>query len=336
MQLHNRSSKAGFWTDSELLRWPLAKRFFYKSLWHLAEDSGCLEYDTLSFKIILFPSPMDSDITEALLAQYCDEMIQAGKLIPYTGPDGRPYLFIRRFHRHQRLTNCSKPTIPLPEWMVYQRPEKRGQGGTYTVLAPYNDEIDAMTDDERDGSYSPASSQLTASLPPASRQRQEPNLTKPNQTKPNLTVQAPPQEYGAAAPGEGREGVSPPALDGEDGAPCGSPEEVPRIKHDGEMIPITQVPGDRLTYLVTNGTSKDLRRKAAAELHRRDVEREAQRVARARGAPPPAPVERPSMRDDPEGYRAYVAEMRRQKGYDVQAQEDHGFAGLGAILKGGE
>ena len=62
-RLRNRMVKADFWTDAELLRWPRDKRQTYRGLWAIAEDSGCLEDDPFGWKLLLFPSPLDADIT---------------------------------------------------------------------------------------------------------------------------------------------------------------------------------------------------------------------------------------------------------------------------------
>ena len=75
--------KADFWTDPELLRWPREKRFTYQGIWALAEDSGCLEDDPFGWKLLLWPSPVDADITVERLGEWRDELVAAGKAIPY-------------------------------------------------------------------------------------------------------------------------------------------------------------------------------------------------------------------------------------------------------------
>jgi len=105
--------KAEFWTDPELLRWPLAKRLFYQGLWAVAEDSGCLEDDPFGWKLQLFPSPIDSAVTVELLTDWRDELVAAGKLFRYEA-DGKCYLYIRTFHQHEHPRNPQRPDLPLP------------------------------------------------------------------------------------------------------------------------------------------------------------------------------------------------------------------------------
>ncbi|RKO67152.1 hypothetical protein D7024_09445 [Desulfofundulus salinus] len=127
MRLHNRQIKASFWNDPDLLQWPREKRWFYLGLVQLADDSGCLENSPFAFKIQLFPSPLDADITVELLTQWRDELIQAGKLIPYD-VGGKPYLYIANFHKHQtpdKPTPPSKASIPLPPWLEWVEGESR-------------------------------------------------------------------------------------------------------------------------------------------------------------------------------------------------------------------
>jgi len=115
-RLRNRMVKAEFWTDPELLRWPLPKRIFYQGLWALAEDSGCLEDDAFGWKLQLFPSPADSDITLEALTAWRDELVEAGKLVPYE-VGGKRYLYLPTFHRHEMTRNPQRPDLPLPPWV---------------------------------------------------------------------------------------------------------------------------------------------------------------------------------------------------------------------------
>lgn len=117
-RLRNRMVKADFWTDPELLRWPLGKRMFYQGLWAIAEDSGCLEDDPFGWKLQLFPSPLDAEITLERLVGWRDELVAAGKLFPYEA-DGKCYLFIRTFHQHERPRNPQRPDLPLPTWLEH-------------------------------------------------------------------------------------------------------------------------------------------------------------------------------------------------------------------------
>lgn len=135
MRLHNRQIKATFWNDPDLLQWPRDKRMFYAGLSQIADDSGCLEDSPFAFKLILYPSPIDDDITVEILSKWRDEFIEQGKLTPYCA-GGKQYLFMNNFHKHQTLdkpTPPGKASIPLPPWVQWVQGETRS-GSKYVVL----------------------------------------------------------------------------------------------------------------------------------------------------------------------------------------------------------
>jgi len=117
-RLRNRILKADFWSDGELLRWPREKRFTYAGLYAIAEDSGCLEDDCFNWKILLWGSPLDQDVTVEMIEAWRDELCAAGKLIPYHA-DGQQLLYIKSFHEHEHPRNPQSPNVPLPAWINY-------------------------------------------------------------------------------------------------------------------------------------------------------------------------------------------------------------------------
>lgn len=117
-RLRNRILKADFWSDGELLRWPREKRFTYAGLYAMAEDSGCIEDDPFTWKILIWGSPLDNDVTVEMIAQWRDDLCDAGKLVPYH-EDGQQYLYIKSFHEHEHPRNPQSPSIPLPAWVTY-------------------------------------------------------------------------------------------------------------------------------------------------------------------------------------------------------------------------
>ncbi len=132
MHLHNRRIKATFWNDPDLLQLPRDMRWFYEGLAQLADDSGCLEDSPFAFKLHLFPSPLDSDITVEVLTEWRDKLIQANKLIPYE-VNGKKCLFIFNFHKHQSLKNPEQPEVPLPEWITWKSYKSNPSAGKYVV-----------------------------------------------------------------------------------------------------------------------------------------------------------------------------------------------------------
>jgi len=136
-RLRNRIRKADYFTDGELLRWHRDKRATYSGLWALAEDSGCLEDDPFMWKLMLWPSPLDADIPVELLTQWRDELVDAGKLVPYEA-DGERFLYIRTFLQHEHPRNPQRPDLPLPPWVqheatVHKRGDSEVTRHTYSV-----------------------------------------------------------------------------------------------------------------------------------------------------------------------------------------------------------
>lgn len=138
----------------------------------LADDSGCLEDSPFAFKIQLFPSPVDADITTDVIEGWRDELVEAGKLVRYESA-GKQCLYILNFHKHQVLKNCPTPDVPLPPWLQWEPYKSNERSGKYIVNE------DVLTKFLQ-GSYSSLTDVLQSSS----------NLTKPNQnltrTKPNL------------------------------------------------------------------------------------------------------------------------------------------------------
>jgi len=134
-RLRNRLTKAEFWTDGELLRWPREKRWTWRGLWHLAEDSGCLADDPFEWKCSLWSSPLDDDISIAQLTTWRDEWVADGYLVPYEAY-GKRCLFIREFHAEELPRNPQRWSVPLPPWIAY-KPVTVARGKSTTTINKY-------------------------------------------------------------------------------------------------------------------------------------------------------------------------------------------------------
>jgi DnaD/phage-associated family protein len=132
MRLHNRQLKASFFNDPDLLQWPRDKRFFYAGLIQIADDSACLEDSSFSFKLLIFPSPKDADITIEQLSIWRDEFIAEKKLVSYIS-EGKKCLYLSNFHKHQKLKSPSPPTVPLPEWVAWIPTKSNQNAGKYII-----------------------------------------------------------------------------------------------------------------------------------------------------------------------------------------------------------
>lgn len=137
-RLRNRIRKADYFSDGELLRWPRDKRTTYSGLWAIAEDSGCLEDDPFQWKLLIWGSPLDADITVDLLEQWRDEMVEAGKLIAYEA-DGKRYLYIKTFHQHEHPRNPQRPDLPMPDWLICESVEGTAKDGKRWIRTSYTD-----------------------------------------------------------------------------------------------------------------------------------------------------------------------------------------------------
>ena len=137
-RLRNRIRKADYFTDGELLRWHRDKRATYTGLWAIAEDSGCLEDDPFAWKALIWASPLDADITIELLEQWRDELIDAGKLIPYEA-EGKRYLYIRTFHQHEMPRNPQVNDLPLPPWVTRETSQGVAKDGKKWQRNAYRD-----------------------------------------------------------------------------------------------------------------------------------------------------------------------------------------------------
>ena len=117
-KLRNRITKATFWVDGDLLRWHRDKRFFYHSLWALAEDSSCVEDDPFGWKCAAWPSPIDTDMSVERIVEWRDELVAVRKAVPYES-DGKRGLYLPDMARHENPRNPQRPDLPLPSWVEW-------------------------------------------------------------------------------------------------------------------------------------------------------------------------------------------------------------------------
>ena len=135
MRLHNRQIKSGYWNDQDLIRWPLIKRVLFQGLWCIADDSGCCLDDSWTIKVLIFPSPVDADITPDVIKEYLDEMAQENKIIRYQSQN-KACFYIKNFHKYQRLDNPAAPEVPLPNWIKFEPYPSNKRAGKYIISNP--------------------------------------------------------------------------------------------------------------------------------------------------------------------------------------------------------
>jgi len=126
MRLHNRLVKADLWLSTDIIAAvgdPLGL-MLYQGMWHIADDSGCLPEDPLQWRMMLFGA--FESVSAQRLAELGEKLVELGKVIRYE-VDGKPYLWLRNFHAHQGLDYPSEPEYPLPDWILWQPGETRGE-----------------------------------------------------------------------------------------------------------------------------------------------------------------------------------------------------------------
>jgi hypothetical protein len=104
-------------------------------MWQLADDSGCLLDDAVTFKYQLYPS--EASVTVEMLEERKNALADAGHLIRYEA-QGKKCLFITAFHENQALRHCAAPEVPLPFWVHWVQNQQKYRSGEYVIGDPYS------------------------------------------------------------------------------------------------------------------------------------------------------------------------------------------------------
>jgi len=88
---------------------------FYVVLWSEADDFGGVEQDFAKFSL----NSGFTKINKKRTKSYIEILLTLKKIIPYepSPPNGKKYLYLKNFLKHQKLRNASPPSIPLPPWV---------------------------------------------------------------------------------------------------------------------------------------------------------------------------------------------------------------------------
>lgn len=100
-----RTIKPEFWTDDKLTECSLSARLLFIGTWNFADDAGNLDRSAKQIKARVFP--VDNIDCEPLI----QELITHGLLIEYAC-DGKNYLHIQGFVKHQVINRPSAPHCP--------------------------------------------------------------------------------------------------------------------------------------------------------------------------------------------------------------------------------
>jgi len=100
-----RTIKPDFWTDEKLTECSLSARLLFIGTWNFADDEGNLDRSSKQIKARVFP--IDNIDCEPLI----QELLTQGLLTEYS-VDGKIFLHIQGFKKHQLINRPSKPTCP--------------------------------------------------------------------------------------------------------------------------------------------------------------------------------------------------------------------------------
>lgn len=106
-----RTIKPDFWTDEKLTECSLSARLLFIGTWNFADDNGNLDRSSKQIKARVFP--LDNIDCEPLL----NELINQHLLTEYS-VDGKLFLHINGFNKHQLINRPSKPTFPLFDYSL--------------------------------------------------------------------------------------------------------------------------------------------------------------------------------------------------------------------------
>jgi len=114
-----RTIKPEFWSDDALTECSPSARLLFIGTWNFADDSGNMDRSPKQLKARIFP--LDTFDVEELVV----ELLENELLIEYE-VDGKKYLHIKNFHKHQKIDHPSKPLFPDYDDSLRTREGSRG------------------------------------------------------------------------------------------------------------------------------------------------------------------------------------------------------------------
>ena len=106
-----RTIKPEFWRSEDIAALSIEDRLLFIGLWSYVEDNGVGRDEPQLIQCDLFP--LDT-FTEASVRTHGGLMrlSQQGLITRYEGPDGRKYLQVNAWDKHQKINRPSKPRFP--------------------------------------------------------------------------------------------------------------------------------------------------------------------------------------------------------------------------------
>ena len=106
-----RTIKPEFWRSDDIAALSIEDRLLFIGLWSYVEDNGVGRDDPQLIRCDLYPHDI---FTEASVRTHGGLMrlSQQGLITRFEGPDGRRYLQINSWDKHQKINRPSKPRFP--------------------------------------------------------------------------------------------------------------------------------------------------------------------------------------------------------------------------------
>lgn len=117
-----RTIKPSFFTDEDVAGFSLAERLTFIGLWTYVDDEGRGKDNPSLIKAALWP--LDDKVTPNKVNGYLEGLARSGRICRYE-VDGRRFLSVPNFRKHQRISKPQESEIPEP---VAER--SRNEGGT--------------------------------------------------------------------------------------------------------------------------------------------------------------------------------------------------------------
>ena len=224
-----RTIKPEFWRSEDIAALSIEDRLLFIGLWSYVEDNGVGRDEPQLIQCDLYPL---DPFTEASLRTHGGLMrlSQQGLITRYEGPDGRKYLQVNSWDKHQKINRPSKPRFPqynaenctltepsvsphctltegsLPE----QGAGSREQGtGKNTPFSPPHETDDAESASAELVTVAADAAPATASAKPASKPSTGGSRTRPSWSGPERT--RPPRRTPSRSTGSATTGPRSPA-----------------------------------------------------------------------------------------------------------------------------
>jgi hypothetical protein len=104
-----RTTKPEFWTDSKTGTLSSDAKCVFIALWNHVDDYGVIENDPVEIAARILPHRTTA--LDDCLLRPLDEIARKRLIEPFV-IDGKAYLWVRNFTKHQRIKNPAKPLLP--------------------------------------------------------------------------------------------------------------------------------------------------------------------------------------------------------------------------------